>query len=541
MITKQDWIAFFPFSEPREEQILAIDTVLNAFVHGGKRFAVCDLGTGVGKSAIAVTVARYMTSHADKGDFDGGAWFLTPQKILQEQYERDFSGSGMKSIYSAGNYRCNYNKRYSCGEAQQLLRTVEKESRFWKSCTFSCHYKKDKKDFLEATDSVTNYSYCMTESNGGGKIKPRQLLVLDECHNVDSELSSYVEVAVTDRFASTTLGLKLPELTTYAQSVKWLRDEYLPKLRELSNELSDQVEEYKELEDKSKDYANLLKRHQAVSSHLNRLDTFMDVQNPDNWLFEYLPPAGGTGAKITFRPIDVSPFADRYLFRLGKHVLLMSATVINPELFAQMLGIPSDQLVTITAPCPFPKENRPILVFPVGHMNADSIDNSLPKVARAVQEILKEHSNVKGIIHCHSYKIVSFLRKNIKDKRLLFHGTDDRDEVLKKHIASKTPTVLVSPSMSEGVDLKGDLARFQVILKVPYPSLGDKIVRKRMHKWDWWYPMQTVKTVVQAVGRAVRSADDHAVTYILDSDWLRFESKHSNLLPRGFQDCIRRD
>jgi Rad3-related DNA helicase len=174
-------------------------------------------------------------------------------------------------------------------------------------------------------------------------------------------------------------------------------------------------------------------------------------------------------------------------------------------------------------------------------MNADSIDNSLPKIARAVQEILREHSGVKGIIHCHSYKIVSYLRKHIKDKRLLFHGSDDRDEVLKKHVAAKTPTVLVSPSMSEGVDLKGDLARFQVILKVPYPSLGDKLVRKRMHKWDWWYPMQTVKTVVQAVGRAVRSADDHAVTYILDADWSRFESKHGELLPKGFKDCIRRD
>ena len=104
---------------------------------------------------------------------------------------------------------------------------------------------------------------------------------------------------------------------------------------------------------------------------------------------------------------------------------------------------------------------------------------------------------------------------------------------------SPDATVLVSPSMSEGVDLRDDLARFQILLKVPYPSLGDKLVRKRMHKWSWWYPMQTVKTVVQAVGRAIRNEDDHAVTYILDADWRRFYGQNKELFPAAFKDAVK--
>jgi len=107
-------------------------------------------------------------------------------------------------------------------------------------------------------------------------------------------------------------------------------------------------------------------------------------------------------------------------------------------------------------------------------------------------------------------------------------------------MSSKKPTVLLSPSMTEGVDLKGDASRFQVICKIPYPSLGDKIVRKRMNKWKWWYPLQTSKTIIQAIGRSVRSSDDFAVTYILDSDWERFFSRNENMFPQSFKDSIVR-
>ena len=92
--------------------------------------------------------------------------------------------------------------------------------------------------------------------------------------------------------------------------------------------------------------------------------------------------------------------------------------------------------------------------------------------------------------------------------------------------------------MTEGVDLRGEYSRFQVICKVPYPFLGDKLVKKRMNKWKGWYPLQTAKAVVQSVGRSVRSSDDHAVTYILDSDWDRFYSFNRNLFPKDFRESL---
>ena len=160
-------------------------------------------------------------------------------------------------------------------------------------------------------------------------------------------------------------------------------------------------------------------------------------------------------------------------------------------------------------------------------------------MAQAVKAILDAHPNEKGIIHCHSYKIAQYLKRNIRSKRLLTHTSADREKKLQIHMADPRPTVLLSPSMQEGVDLKGELSRFQILCKVPYPYLGDKLVKKRMHKWKWWYPLQTAKTIVQSVGRSVRSDTDTAVTYILDADWDRFWSKNKDIFPKGFKETLK--
>jgi Rad3-related DNA helicase len=84
----------------------------------------------------------------------------------------------------------------------------------------------------------------------------------------------------------------------------------------------------------------------------------------------------------------------------------------------------------------------------------------------------------------------------------------------------------------------GDLARWQVIVKVPYPYLGDPQVSTRRAIDPAWYEWRTALRLVQAYGRAVRSQDDHAVTYVLDalfSGWVRRQHER---LPRWFLEAI---
>ena len=147
---------------------------------------------------------------------------------------------------------------------------------------------------------------------------------------------------------------------------------------------------------------------------------------------------------------------------------------------------------------------------------------------------MRLHPDEKGIIHCHSYKVANFIKQYVHDKRLLFHNAKNRERVLRKHMKIKKPSVLVSPSMQEGVDLKDNASRFQVICKLPFPYLGDMLVKKKMKKWDWWYSFQTVRVIIQSIGRSIRHQKDYAKTYILDSCWENFYRDNYKLFPETF-------
>jgi Rad3-related DNA helicase len=92
----------------------------------------------------------------------------------------------------------------------------------------------------------------------------------------------------------------------------------------------------------------------------------------------------------------------------------------------------------------------------------------------------------------------------------------------------------VSPSLAFGIDLKDDLARFQVIMKAAYMPLGDERI-KRLFKEDGdWYQNKMLNNVIQACGRGVRSKSDKCVTYILDKCITDAILKNRSKLPRYF-------
>ena len=83
--------------------------------------------------------------------------------------------------------------------------------------------------------------------------------------------------------------------------------------------------------------------------------------------------------------------------------------------------------------------------------------------------------------------------------------------------------------MYEGIDLSGDLSRFQVMVKAPFPSLGDKRIKFIADTHSEMYSIMTIMKIVQGAGRSVRSEDDYAVTYILDKNAERLFGSKENL------------
>ena len=121
-----------------------------------------------------------------------------------------------------------------------------------------------------------------------------------------------------------------------------------------------------------------------------------------------------------------------------------------------------------------------------------------------------------------------------------YRKASERDEVLERF--KREGGVLIGPSLDRGVDLPGDLCRVQVIVKIPFPNLGDKVVSTRMRAGGGggrWYATETARTLVQMTGRGVRGKDDWCVSYVLDRGFLRWWNGEGKvLLPGWWKDAM---
>jgi Rad3-related DNA helicase len=221
----------------------------------------------------------------------------------------------------------------------------------------------------------------------------------------------------------------------------------------------------------------------------------------------------------------------------------MSATILSKDYLCRTTGLDPEKVKFIRIEdSDFPIKNRPIHMMNIAWLSAKTMNANMPKIVQAIDNIMSIHRNEKGIIHTTSYIQLQFIRDNISKEnagRLIETAFNlDRSEVLRKHFESKKQTVLISPSLHLGVDLKDDLSRFQIIVKVPYPDLTDKKIAAKKSRDQKWYTWNTVLRLVQAYGRSVRSSDDHATTYILDSSASFLLKSANNLIPRWFTEAI---
>jgi hypothetical protein len=538
-----DYRSYFPFKEIRKEQKEAIEFAIDSY-ESGKKYVLLELGTGTGKSAIGITIARYLennfpTIKDENGDPLTGAYILTTQKILQEQYVRDF-GPGSKlpvlrTIKSSSNYTCSFYDDQSCAESKMLLSRLAKNlsgTEFQNHCTKQCQYSQEKQEFIDASVSITNFSYFLAETSYSGKLGSRGLLVIDEAHNVESEVGRFIEVSFSEKFSNDVLKIKPPKTQDQKSIFDWIKTSYLKSLKQYSEKLESTLKKNTTSLNKCKDAS---KNYEMIQKHKEKVEKFIEVYNPKSWVMNLEKKLYGQGkttnimSRFEFKTVDVSPYCEKHLFSKAPKILMMSATIVDKDVFCESIGLKHSDVAYMKKHSPFSDENRPIHFMPVGSMSKNKIDSTLPILVEAIKLLLDKHKEEKGIIHTVNYKISKYLIDSIKSDRLLSHDASNRDKILKDHINSKNPTVLISPSMMEGVDLSDNLSRFQIICKVPFPYLGDEVVKKRLEKNETWYTYATAKSLIQSLGRSIRNENDFAISYILDSDWTNFFNKSKRM------------
>lgn len=505
------------FRPYQKETILQIKEILDSDFDN----VVLESPTGSGKSAIAICLGLHYRS----------AFLLTSQKILQDQYSKDYSSSKVCVLKGRNNYPCKLFPDFTCEDS--FCST--------KQCPIKpeCFYEQAKQKAVESYVALMNYKYFLCIMNYTGTFSQRKLLICDEAHSLDDECMSFVEFSFSSFYLSK-LGLtsKIPIYEKLEDYIVWL-ETILQKIKlrktETQEKLKNKFLEQSSIQDFQKELENLINQELRVK-------TFLESRNDIEWIFDITSNEKLRSKTIIFKPLTIGYFAEKLIFKHSEKRLFMSATILDNESFCKNLNIDLTKTKFIRVPSTFSKDIRPIILTRSGNLGKNDLDNSLPKIVEDVAKILDYHDNTKGLIHCHTYKIAHYIQENIKPEfknRMIFHDSETREETLNEFINSNEPKVLVTPSMTEGIDLKDDLARFVVIVKLPFLFLGDKQIKKRMEIDSEWYKWKTALTLVQAAGRAVRHDKDFCTIYIMDSQFGYFLKQNRKLFPNYFIEAIK--
>ncbi|HVB95755.1 MAG TPA: helicase C-terminal domain-containing protein [Nitrososphaerales archaeon] len=552
----------FPYATMRPYQKDVLERIESA-IASGKKFIILEAPVGFGKSAVAAAVCRNLKS----------AYVLTSTKQLQEQYSADF---GFTTVMGKSNFTCQVptssgrlvacNKGrceadWSLSECPHYLSFDQYEDHLKGLCDKDskceqvlrtagkgklCTYYKQKWDSFREKVTVGNYAFFFSELRYTEDVRKRKLLVCDEAHDLERQLvgsASFTLKASTVRQYPS--GEEKEFAIAYEEGMDSHAEDWLRSLGTARESLKGFLDAHD---------GDLAMQDRLISCRgmLESLEGFIDAlkASPENWIVSGIRTstaldAYGGGAtlvdEVVFQPLEVAAFTSQ-LFDSAETVLLMSATVFSEELLCRSLGISLDQAQFVkVAESTFPVENRRIHAMDVAQLNRASMDTSMEGIAKAVEEIMDRHSSERGVIHTTNYSQVNYILGHVSEhnraRLVTTEGSTSRTVLLQSHGATGA-SVLISPSLYQGVDLKDDLARFQVIVKVPYSDLSDKRTQVKMHRDRGWYDWQTALRLVQTYGRSVRSETDSAVTYVLDSNFTSFVNSHKELFPAYFLEAL---
>ena len=525
----------FPFSEPRHNQFDIISRISDA-IDEGYRYIILEAGTGTGKSAIATTLARIYEP----------AYILTMTKQLQRQYAEEF---GYPMVKGRGNFSCkdtglvdtcdigtcqtvpnsqNFACKFGITKSQYEEGPFAFEDAYGTPIHFrsadQCNYWRQKARAVESSITLMNYDYALLELAYVKHFGKRNLMILDEAHNIEDKLMRRMELNIYNRSLRNDIKKNIPQnMMGYDDPKDWT-----PFIQSIYESYKDMG--LKELPKNKADRINRTKGR--LSELMNNLEA-----HPENWVVDTSP------GSVSFKPLKVDVYANERLFQYADTCIFMSATILDHELFCRWLGIDPKEVYFLRIKSTFPVTSRPVHIKSVGPLSQRAIRRTAPKTIPILEKILEHHHREKGLIHTHNYKCQEYIIKHLQDKRLMSHDSKNREHKLHEFEKSKDPLVLVSPSMSEGVDLPYEKCQFQVIYKVPFPYLGDRQIKKRNDMDPKWYAYKTVMTLIQAYGRGMRAEDDYCETYVLDGNIkMLFRNKlYKSLVPEFFNEAIERD
>lgn len=525
-------LELFPLAQPRPTQIQVVTEVEKAYANG-YRYVILEAPVGSGKSAIAITFARLF----------GNSHIITPKKSLQNQYFSDFD-EHVVLMKGRAAYPCT--KGFADSTYTQIIQQIVKGSvepphkleiscgnapclddkQVFKDCTLDrdCPYHVAIQTAENSPHIIHNLHSFIFQMAFAARFTERNIMIVDEAHEIESMIRDFISKKITLPKALPVETLPL-DFKYIDQWCDWFLQENFVNM--FSNVKMGNKEESER--EKYIDRIELLKSYSETYGN-----KFVVVKEIDPLIRK---------SKFTFIPENIGAAAHTLLFQYGRKVLLMSGTIYNKELFCRNLNINPEQAYFMRLDSSFPISSRPIYMkneYMVDTSHAKWHEN-FPRLIEIIKTVMDKFPDTKGLIHTPSYNASLQIAAALKDKRIVTHDKDNFLTRLVKFFDGKDNKVFMSPTCQQGVDFKDDRARFQIIIRVPYPNTNDPFIEKKVKTDFPWYNYQTLVLFGQQIGRINRSEQDFGITVLIDERFSKFISRNKKAIPRWIHSAIVTD
>ncbi len=454
--------------EKRQVQKTLLESLANKW--DDNRIHVVQAPVATGKSMANVVIQNAI-----------GAHIITPANTLVDQYSDEYPKVNV--LKGKVHYQCQQFKFYNCAERKDL---------FGCNCS-DCHYKKAKERALAEPTFFNPMSLYYTLLGQG--IVDMPVRIIDEAHSLLSLLSQvstksfakdkweYPDNATNEVVFTKWLYKQIVNLDKLLKDLQLCRRQNHKKITEIYNE----VQHLKFLYDQ----------------YINNMEQFILFE-------EMLLVRGKRKYYLKLAPVTVPRTLVNQIFG-DKKVILMSGTMFSEDI-RDLVG--EESYTYHEVPSCIPKENRPIYFRPTGVMNCHTTAEDM---FNRIDVIIQKHLGLNILIHV-TYSVQEQIYPLFAAKYpLVYANTDDnKDETIEKFKA--TGGIFISAGCSEGLDFKDDICRVNIIPKLDYLNMGDRVIQKRraLPNGEVWYASQVAKLFCQRYGRSTRHEKDWSYTYCLD-------------------------
>lgn len=524
------------YVEWREQQIRAIEYVRQS----SQRIRGLSAAPGVGKTAIALALGvmqRRDHPHAR-------TLILAETKSLQAIYAGE--GHQMRrgmvaNIMGVGNYRCHALE--PGGKYEHLSRGGVMCDRapcaFGMSCKLrdrGCTYYGSDGKLQQARDAtivINNYANWISAADSADreeKFGEFDQIICDEGHAAMDALCRALVVEFDLRDVEHHQQ-PLRSGAVHADWVAWCRR----LCSKLQHELDEMQANVKSLRGTGasvdRQLLDDLRRMQRLVRSVARVST-----SKGEWVTER------SGHRIAFKPVWGDEYTESHLLRDIPNVVFMSGTLVQQDL--RYMGIGEGEHDWLEMASPFPVARRPVYVLPCARMRWDMSAAEEQDALSGVDTIIKSRAGWRYLIHTVSYDRAEMVARRSKfaDTMLVDRRNLKTDDLIRefKDRSDESDLGLVGPAMSTGHDFPDDLARFQIIMKIPIADRRDVVTAARVAASPKYLYYAAMKYITQAALRIVRSEEDFGETWITDASWVVwFEKAAREFMAAWFRPAVK--